>query len=217
MPDRIFIVGCARSGTTLLRRLFHAFEDVEVVPREVTLDEFAAMESPEGKTLVGKRTFDTIFSNCLPVEEGRRQLKVLHVRPDIRVLCIYRDGRDAVESETRATPVRWYESMRQMRLAQDANLLPGLATMKYEDMVSDPDGTQAGLANWFGLTPAHKWSEYPAFFSGDDHQDIYPPQPIGTHRVAKDLKKYRRLDPWLAPRMDRMLRHLGYLEGESHV
>ena len=47
MKDRIYIVGCARSGTTLLRRLFHAFETCEVVPYEIDLDVFAAMEVPE--------------------------------------------------------------------------------------------------------------------------------------------------------------------------
>lgn len=212
MTDRIYIVGCARSGTTLLRRLFHGFKDTEVIPYEIDLDAFANAEAPEGKVLVGKRTINTIFSNCLPLEEGKRQLELLQGRPDIRVLCVFRDGRDVVESETQATPVRWYESLRQMRLAQDAHLLPTLATMRYEDLVSDPDGSQVGVANWFELEVAHPWSDYPKFFPGDDHVDRYAPQPIGTHRVAKDLKKYRRLDPWLAPRMDQMLRHLGYLE-----
>lgn len=211
MKDRIFIVGCARSGTTLLRRLFHGFKDTEVIPYEIDLDAFADMEAPAGKILVGKRTISTVFSNCLPLEEGKRQLELLQGRPDIRVLCIFRDGRDVVESEY-APPSRWYESMRQMRLTQDANLLPNLETMRYEDLVTDPDGSQVGVANWLELELVHRWREYPTFFPGDDHEDHYKPQPIGIHRVAKDLKKYRRLDPWLAPRMDTMLRHLGYLE-----
>lgn len=210
MTDRIYIVGCARSGTTLLRRLFHAFEGTEVIPHEVSLDDFADQRSESGRVLVGKRTIRTIFSNELSVEEGRRQLELLQGRPDIRVLCILRDGRDVVESDY-ASCRRWYESMRQVQIAQAAGLLE-LGTMQYEDLVTDPDGTQVGVANWFGLKIKHLWSEYPAFFPGDDHTDRYPPEAIGAHRVEKDLEKYRRLDPWLAPRMDEMLRHLGYLE-----
>ena len=208
---RIWITGCARSGTTLLRRLFHAFRGTEIVPYEIDLDAFLSMEAPEGAILVGKRTVASIFSNCLPLEEGKRQLELLQGRPDVHVLNIYRDGRDVVESEY-APPHRWYESLRQMLLAQEHSLLPTLATIRYEDMVGDPDGTQKGLAAWYELEIEHPWSAYPAFFPGDDHKDIYPPQPIGTHRVHKDLKKYRRLDPWLAPRMDRMLEHLGYFK-----
>ncbi|MGD8387324.1 MAG: hypothetical protein PVG49_09275 [Desulfobacteraceae bacterium] len=208
---RIFITGCARSGTTLLRRLFHAFRDTRVVPYEIDLDAFAAMEAPKGTVLVGKRTVGTVFSNCLDADEGKRQIMLLRTRSDIRVLNIFRDGRDVVESEF-ASPLRWYESLRQMILAEENGLLPTLGTLKYEDLVGDPDGTQKGVAAWYELEIEHLWSDYPAFFPGDDHVGRYTPRPIGTHRVGKDPTKYRRLDPWLAPRIDLMLRHLGYLK-----
>jgi len=209
MPDRIFIVGCARSGTTLLRRLFHAFDGVEVIPHEVSLDLFVDMPPPaDGKILIGKRTIRTLFSNCLPPLEGQRQLELIRARDDMLTLCIYRDGRDVVESEY-APPVRWIESIHQMITLGDA-----VRTLKYEDLVEHPDELQAGIAKACGLEPLHRWSEYPAFFPGDDHADIYPPQPIGAHRVGKDPTKWRRLDPWHAPKMERLLNCLGYL-GEA--
>jgi len=207
MLDRIFIVGCARSGTTLLRRLFHAF-DAQVVPYEVSLDDFIAMPAPAGEVLVGKRTIRTLFSNCLPPLEGQRQLELIRARDDMLTLCIYRDGRDVVESEY-APPVRWIESIHQMITLGDA-----VRTIKYEDLVEHPDEIQEGVGTLCGLTARHSWSEYPSFFPGDDHKDIYPPQPIGAHRVGKDPTKWRRLDPWHAPKMERLLNCLGYL-GEA--
>lgn len=210
MTDRIYIVGCARSGTTLLRRLFHAFGNCEVVPHEIDLDSFAAMEAPEDKVLVGKRTVATVFSNQLAPDEGRRQIALLRSRPDIRVLCIYRDGRDVVESEAQADPARWLSCMHQMVVWPDLVL-----SLRYEDLVREPDRLQAHLANHYGLRVDYLWSEYPRFFppGGDDHIDRYAPQPIGTQRIGKDPKKWRRLVPWLAPQMEQALQHFGYMEG----
>jgi hypothetical protein len=208
VADRIYIVGCARSGTTLLRRLFHAFGNCEVIPYEIDLDSFAAMEAPEGKVLVGKRTVATVFSNQLPADEGQRQIGLLRSRPDIRTLCIYRDGRDVVESEAQANPARWLSSVHQMVAMPDLAL-----SVQYEELVADPDGMQATLANHYGLRVDYLWSEYPRFFPGDDHVSRYAPQPIGAHRMHKDPVKWRRLNPWLAPQMEQALEYFGYLEG----
>jgi len=206
MTARIYIVGCAHSGTTLLRRLFHAFSGVRVVPYEIDLDAFAAMEVPPGEVLVGKRTISTIFSNQLDPAEGRRQRELLISRPDIELLCVYRDGRDVVLADN-APPARWLSSIHQMVLWDDM-----LLSVKYEDLVTWPDRIQGHLAAHYGLEIRHPWSAYPAFFPGDDHKSIYPPRAIGPHRVGKDPVAWRRKDPWLAPRMEQALRHLGYLE-----
>jgi len=143
------------------------------------------------------------------VDEGRRQVDLLRSRPDIRVLCIYRDGRDVVESEY-SPPARWLSSIHQMVVWGDMH-----HSLKYEDLVTEPDAIQGHLSDEYGLTIAHRWSEYPSFFPGDDHKDIYRPQPIGTHRVHKDLTAYRRMDPWLAPQMEQALEYLGYMEAPA--
>ena len=77
---KIFITGCARSGTTLLARMFHAFEDVSVVENECTLEDFTEYCSAnEGhfRIIVGKRTERSIFSNVLSEEETQKQLKLI--------------------------------------------------------------------------------------------------------------------------------------------
>lgn len=57
--ERIYITGCARSGTTLLQRLFYAFEGVEIIDGEIDIDSFINRTSD--KVLVGKRTINSVF------------------------------------------------------------------------------------------------------------------------------------------------------------
>lgn len=53
MGLKIFVTGCARSGTTLLQRLFFSFDNIEIIPKEIKLENFCAYKSD--KILVGKR------------------------------------------------------------------------------------------------------------------------------------------------------------------
>ena len=55
---KIYIVGCARTGTTLLRRLFNAFADLKIASYEMTFDFFM-----KSKYNIGKRSGSELFSN----------------------------------------------------------------------------------------------------------------------------------------------------------
>ena len=68
MTKKIFITGCAKTGTTLLLRMCYAFKDTEVLyeegfnGHELTIDELVERESDQ-KFLIGKRLPPTILSN----------------------------------------------------------------------------------------------------------------------------------------------------------
>ena len=51
---RIFITGCAKTGTTLLRRCFWAFSGVDVLIDEISLPAFC-LKKTDAPVLVGKR------------------------------------------------------------------------------------------------------------------------------------------------------------------
>ena len=69
---RIYITGCAKTGTTLVRRLFNAFNLNVCNYNEMAVPAFISSDYD-----VAKRTRDSVFSNVLPDAEIRRQLGAL--------------------------------------------------------------------------------------------------------------------------------------------
>lgn len=145
----VFIAGCARSGTTLLRSLMGCFQGATVCPTERGLEAFLEMASLESgdATLVVKRT-----------HSFHRQLHRLPASVDL-VYCVRHPGdcltstHEASVSKRRfhVTRDRWireYESLRRLERLQ-----PGrpITFVRYEDLVADPDGVQADLATRLGL------------------------------------------------------------------
>lgn len=145
----VFIAGCARSGTTLLRSLMGCFQGATVCPTERGLEAFLEMASLEfvDATLVVKRT-----------HSFHRQLHRLPASVDL-VYCVRHPGdcltstHEASVSKRRfhVTRDRWireYESLRRLERLQ-----PGrpITFVRYEDLVADPDGVQADLAARLGL------------------------------------------------------------------
>ena len=77
MSKKIFITGCAKSGTTLLLRMCYAFKDTEVIYREgfdgheMDFDKFVAHQS-EQKFVIGIRDGrDVVLSDGNYVKPGR--------------------------------------------------------------------------------------------------------------------------------------------------
>lgn len=179
---KIYIVGCAKSGTTLLRRLFHAYEGVQIIPREIPIDAFMDAKNSDG-VLVGKRSAFTIFS--YPLSEGMLawHKTLISENKDTRVLCIYRDGRDVIES---GVPLqRWIASLLQMLYHREAIDL----CIRYETLVRHPDTVQTFITNFLKLAPSAKFSEYPSFFPSDEvvaSGEKYKPRPISADRIGKN-------------------------------
>jgi hypothetical protein len=204
---RIFITGCAKSGTTLLRRLFHAFDHVDVIDSEITLNAFLTIEN-SGGVLIGKRAYGDIFSDALSDGNLNRATSLLINNSHIKVVNIFRDGRDVIESGIK--PARWIAAVRQM-----LNYLGCIAiNVRYEDLVKSPDVIQNIIANHLYLDVKHKFSEYPSFFPGDqvDQQKKYRPRPIAADRIGKDLDLYKQrvVDEREQRTFENLGRSLGY-------
>lgn len=164
MVRRLYITGCARSGTTLLARMFYAFDQCQVMNEECNIYEFcgADIEGQECDFLVGKRTEYTIFSNTISDFQRKNQLNLIAEEKLVVINCI-RDGRNVVEAWERAwgvyDPNAWMNSILQSLAFKDAITL----TVRYEDLLSDPDSVQLKIMEAIGIEKTHLFSEYPEF------------------------------------------------------
>lgn len=192
MPNKIFITGCPRSGTTLLLRMFFAFNDIEVIPHEVNIREFVSHDSPK-KFIIGKRIENHLFSDNIKLEQLNNQLEVVKSN-NVQILNIVRDGRDVIEDvEKNVTCNWWNNTIDQLRNNNEFIDL----IVKYEDLVFRPDEVQEHIQLTFNLTSHCNFSNYPAFipegvFSYTKHKPRYNIGKISKDRVGKDLNAYKK-------------------------
>jgi len=179
--NRIYITGCAHTGTTLLKRLFWAFEDIEVIPPEISSRDYVNYRSLAG-TLVGKRTRSTVCAGALSGEIERQQLEH-HLAHDTRFIVTLRSGSDTIESGW-TKPHRWIACIEAyVRYAHLISLV-----VFYQDLVERPDTVQQVVAARFGLKPCCKWSSYPDFVPehNDGQSERYSLKSIAQGGVNKD-------------------------------
>lgn len=214
MVKKIYITGCARSGTTLLARLFYAFNEVQIINEETQLIDFISIktEQMECKYLIGKRTEFTLFGNTLSEGHISKQLELIKDNKIIIINCI-RDGRFVVDSWKKAwgmyDPFAWMNAIKQAKEHNEVILL----NIKYEDLTLYPDEVQEQLAKELKLESIHKFSDYPEFVPGysfkttndkyvltniENRNDIEPPQ---TYLTKPNDVEY----------FNEMLNYLGYV------
>jgi len=207
---KIYILGCAKSGTTLMRRMFGAFEGVSVIPFEIDVFAFSNAENESGGALVGKRTVDSLCSNRLHEAELKRQAWELE-NLQIKTICMVREPLDVLKS---GVPVeRWTASVLQLLYCSRIIDL----TVAYETLVRYPDDVQQLVAGMFGLEPRNQFSEYPAFFTGDEASSMsrYEPRPLSPDRIHKDGEiSIRETHQTMVEHLARML---GYRHGEQEA
>jgi hypothetical protein len=153
----IFIAGCARSGTSLLRKLMSCFDDVAAVDRERNVSHFLDLASGPQQTLVVKRT-------------SKRYRELPHLPTCVDLIYCVRHPYDCLTSshpETAAFQAfhvserRWtneYDSL--LRLLDRQPNRP-VCVVRYEDLVGDPDGVQSAVTSAMGLEVAHRFSSNP--------------------------------------------------------
>lgn len=152
---RIFVVGCARSGTTLLLHLFRAFADVVVLDREHCATDL--VEHPDPRPVVAKRT-----PHCATHLAAPRS-----VPPELWIIDVTRDPRDVITSRLPPYPGfycgfdRWVRDITVSRALHARH--ERFLVVRYETLVADPDRVQHRLAGPLGLTIAHPFSSWPTF------------------------------------------------------
>jgi hypothetical protein len=162
---KVFITGCARSGTTLLARMFHAFEDASVVQNEIPLVDFVrhcAENSGLSEILVGKRTEHSIFSNVISEWDINNSLRLIKENDIIIINCV-RDGRFVVDSWRKAwgvyNPFAWMTAILQAKKHKNVIKL----TVKYEDLINDSLSVQREVEKLLGIKTHFNFSNYPDF------------------------------------------------------
>jgi len=160
MYNKILITGCAKTGTTLVRRLFNAYDLNVFNSDEISLDGLIDSDYD-----VGKRTYLTIFSNLLSEEEINRQLNLIKDN-DIKIVNIVRDKESTLKSTNGwVKEDRYDECMRQAtELSQYIDY-----TINYSDLISNPNSVQESLSKVLNLKIIHKWSDFPDWF--DDTEE----------------------------------------------
>lgn len=216
---RIFITGCARSGTTLMNRLFYAFQDSTVVDHEISIEDFCNYKC-ETKILVGKRTPLTILSVPLNKEELDKHLALIK-NNNLLIVNVVRDGRDVVHQNPTGPRVdvnRWIGCMLQAQLfIKTINV-----QVRYEDLVTTPDLVQEQLSEILDLNPTAKFSKYPSFvpdlaFNEPEYRDFvyYSKRKITNASVGHSSAEYISLCENLEQRalFERTLKRYGYMGG----
>lgn len=155
---KIFIAGCARSGTSLLRGLMGSFADTYTLggftyDEEAPESQFEALDRPE-KHVVIKR-----------IHKSHLTLPLLAA--DIALVYAVRHPFDVLTSAHPHSPLRPYHVSGPRWRAEYAGyrllrtLQPGrrISVVRYEDVVSGPDAVQARLAADLGLEIARRFSD----------------------------------------------------------
>lgn len=152
--NKIFIAGCARSGTTLTQRLMGCFEDTFVNRSEAKYTQLDLLDRPETNLVVKRSARGHVHLAGLPVAVGL----IYCVRHPFDVLTSSHPESQA-ERRFHVTPERWlaeYEALLRLRKVQPDR---AIVYVRYEDMIARPDEIQTRIARAFNLRPRIRFSE----------------------------------------------------------
>lgn len=195
---RIFIAGCARSGTTLTRSLMGRFDDTYVHRSEAHYRLFDGLNQPQTNLVVKRTAGGHLDLSDLPASVGL----IYCVRHPFDVLTSSHPETKA-QRPFHVTTERWeaeYDGLLRLRQAQPGR---SILILRYEDLIAEPDAAQQRIAQAFGLSATGP-------FSRD------PNNPIRTGSLRKwesneAFRTYlRQLPPPFLKRVEGFCREFGY-------
>lgn len=147
--DLIYVQGCARSGTTLLKQLLAAgYENLELLPGEFHPQRAlaAAAEIPTGHMAVASRSYQA-------------SLEMDRIEPRTRIVWLLRSPLDVLISKHPnktdrgpghfyVAPSRW---VRSVELWRSWSSCPQVVTVRFEELIERPEWSQNRIANRLGL------------------------------------------------------------------
>jgi hypothetical protein len=203
--NRIYVMGCGRSGTWLLTGIMNTYQATTVVPHEVDFAYFGLVDCA-ADTLVLKRaksSYERIES--IPVS--------------IRILYIVRHPFDVLTSHNPKSnklyyvdPGRWVGEMMALRWLIESKR-PETKIIRYEDLVRRPNDIQAEIAETFTLKIERPASDYCSVFKPAPQDELSmhglrPPDLSSIDRWKKDCDARNYLSsislrlsdclPWMA-------------------
>ncbi|TPL47412.1 sulfotransferase [Mesorhizobium sp. B2-4-6] len=199
--NKIFIAGCARSGTTLTQRVMKSFEDTFVWPPEARHTKFYLLDRRENNLVVKRDSRAFVHLAKLPAGIGL----VYCVRHPLDVLTSVHP-QTMGERRFHTTADRWvleYDALLSLRKAQPAR---DILYVRYEDTIADPDAVQLRIADRFGLRPRvpvtadgqgpiharslRKWErneDYRAYLQGQLSQAVLGPMQAFCREFGYDM------------------------------
>jgi hypothetical protein len=150
---RLHVVGCHRSGTTLMTELLgNCFHIDGRVEHEQSLWEPVPLT---GGVFLTKKPPDTV-----------RIRWAFTLDPNLYVIAMIRDPRGVVTSHHQSRPDVYFSSFwrweRYMKAITALQAHPRYLTVRYEDLVAQPDAVQQRIADAFGfLRPIGRFSRFP--------------------------------------------------------
>lgn len=188
MAIKLYITGCAKSGTTLLCRLMTAYNVKVFVDDERPIDFFYDTQPYQ----VVKRNCDSILSSEIFTKhalahdtqvqrEWARQIDYLHWR-GVQIIHIKRNKSDVLKSEG-----GYVSESRYNAVLHQENLLKDVIshTVQYEKLIRHPLTVQHEIAVKFGLgiQPGRTWDKYHLWYEPSPNEFIanqYAMRPIGA-------------------------------------
>jgi len=111
------------------------------------------------------------------------------------VVNIVRDGRNVVKSYVKSwghyNPFEWMECIQQAQYKSELIKLQ----LKYEDLLSDPNGVQSQIQQAFELERKMLFSDYPKFVPNNNRKPSshsYNLRPIDATKIRPDKTSYLR-------------------------
>lgn len=141
--NRLYLMGCGRSGTWLLTGLMHSYADMAVVAKELSVEHFGILTTRSSNMLI-KRAWNSYET----VEAIPAQIGIIYiVRHPYAVLTSFNP---VIPREYYISSGRWLGEMMALKYLVETGR-PNFAVIRYEDLVTDPAGTQQKIAQQFNL------------------------------------------------------------------
>lgn len=179
---KIYITGCAHSGTTMLLGLMHAF-GWPVIPAEIKIEQLVIWSNithDRFDGIIGKRSWEAMFSSVLTEGQMLERLLCAHTH-NVEILHITRNKEDVLKSHDGAVSEERYDACVQQ--VKDHGSRIKLA-VTYEEILMDPVGMQATIEMYFGLERRYDWTDYPDFVPEIIHiQTQWPPRRLGAPKI----------------------------------
>jgi hypothetical protein len=165
--DRIHIIGCARSGTTMLHLAMACFSDVELSKTETPISypwileragiAFRLAWRPGRKCYVTKRNpgwFKPDQQEQILAQTRLENVGLIHLIRDPRDVMLSRHAgsKSSASGDPFVSAELWYDSIRAADRIFDS--LAGYTrklTLRYEDLVTAPEDAEQAIATSFGL------------------------------------------------------------------
>jgi len=143
--NRVFVMGCGRSGTWLAYSLLSMAQDAYFTFEEVDVGRFARIRSRKAHHLLKRNSKSFEAAHSIPTSVGILWL----VRHPFDVLTSQHPGKG--QRQFHIHPQRWNGEMDALRKFHESGRPNGMV-IRYEDLVNDPERIVSEIAATFSLT-----------------------------------------------------------------